>query len=133
MIAFSVALWKSSLGTSAQRVAGHKRSKLTEQGGDGVFTLGRTTSFAGNWGWRDSVVSTIRKQKRRPLDSLGRSTFKSHWRWLMIIELQATSLVLKKWNQNPEATKRQIGIWQHWEQETEDNDRSLTGVRSGKE
>ena len=44
----------------------------------------------------------------------------------MIIELQATSLVLKKWNQNPEATKRQIGIWQHWEQETEDNDRSLT-------
>jgi hypothetical protein len=26
------------------------------------------------------------------------------------------------------ATKRQIGIWQHWKEETEDNDRPLTEV-----
>jgi hypothetical protein len=46
----------------------------------------------------------------------------------MMIELQATHLVLKIWNQNPAATKRQIGIWQHWKQETEDNDCPLTLV-----
>jgi hypothetical protein len=46
----------------------------------------------------------------------------------MMIELQAAYFVLKKWNQNPAATKRQIGIWQHWKQEIEDNDRPLTEV-----
>jgi hypothetical protein len=46
----------------------------------------------------------------------------------MMIELQATYFVLKKWNQNPAATKRQIGIWQHWKEATEDNDRPLTKV-----
>jgi hypothetical protein len=46
----------------------------------------------------------------------------------MMIELQATYLVLKKWSQNSAATKRQIGIWQHWKEETEDNDRPLTEV-----
>jgi hypothetical protein len=46
----------------------------------------------------------------------------------MMIELQATYFVLKKWNQNPTATKREIGIWQHWREETEDNDRPLTVV-----
>jgi hypothetical protein len=30
--------------------------------------------------------------------------------------------------QNPAATKRQIGIWQHWREETEDNDRPLAEV-----
>jgi hypothetical protein len=44
----------------------------------------------------------------------------------MMIELQATYLVLKRWNQKPVATKQQIGIWQHWTQETEDNDCPLT-------
>ena len=46
----------------------------------------------------------------------------------MFIEVQATYLVLKRWNQNPAATRRQIGIWQHWKQETEDNDRPLSEV-----
>ena len=46
----------------------------------------------------------------------------------MFIEVQAAYLVLKRWNQNPAATKRQIGIWQHWKEETEDNDRPLTEV-----
>ncbi len=40
----------------------------------------------------------------------------------MMIELQSTYLVLKRWNQNPAATKRQIGIWQHWKEEAEDNE-----------
>jgi hypothetical protein len=42
-----------------------------------------------------------------------------------MIEVQATYLVLKKWKQDSAATKRQIGIWQHWKEETEDNDRPL--------
>ena len=46
----------------------------------------------------------------------------------MMIELQATYLALKKWNGNSAATKRQIGIWQNWKQETEDNDRPLSEV-----
>jgi hypothetical protein len=46
----------------------------------------------------------------------------------MMIELQATYLVLKKWNQNSAATKQQIGIWQNWKQETVDNDRPLSEV-----
>jgi len=46
----------------------------------------------------------------------------------MMIELQAAFLVLKKWKQNPAATKRQIGIWQHWREETEDNHRPLAEV-----
>ena len=46
----------------------------------------------------------------------------------LFIEVQATYLVLRKWNQNPGATKRQIGIWQHWTEETEDNHRPLAEV-----
>jgi hypothetical protein len=46
----------------------------------------------------------------------------------MMIELQAIYFVLKRWNQNPAATKRQIGIWQHWKQETEDNDRPFSEI-----
>jgi hypothetical protein len=46
----------------------------------------------------------------------------------MMIALQATYFVLKRWNRNPAATKRQIGIWHQWKQEIEDNDRPLTGV-----
>ena len=48
--------------------------------------------------------------------------------WLMMIEVQATYLVLRRWSQNFAATKRQIGIWQHWKEETEDNDRPLTEI-----
>jgi hypothetical protein len=46
----------------------------------------------------------------------------------MMIEMQGAYFVLKRWNQNPAATKRQIGIWQHWKEEREDNDRPLTEV-----
>jgi hypothetical protein len=46
----------------------------------------------------------------------------------MFIELQATYFVLKRWSQNPAATKRQIGIWQHWKEQAEDNDRPLAEV-----
>ena len=46
----------------------------------------------------------------------------------MMIELQATYLVLKKWKQNSSATKRQIGIRQHWKEKQEDNDRPLAEV-----
>jgi hypothetical protein len=42
----------------------------------------------------------------------------------MMIEVQAAYFVLKSWKRNSAATKRQIGTWQHWKQETEDNDRS---------
>jgi len=37
-------------------------------------------------------------------------------------------LILKKWNESPAVTRGQIGIWQHWKQETEDNHRPLTEV-----
>jgi hypothetical protein len=46
----------------------------------------------------------------------------------MFIELQGIYFVLRRWHQNPAATKRQIGIWQHWKQKTEDNDRPLSEV-----
>ena len=46
----------------------------------------------------------------------------------MFIEVQATYFVLKRWNQNSAATKRQIGLWQHWTLGMEDNDRPLTEV-----
>jgi hypothetical protein len=40
----------------------------------------------------------------------------------------AKYFVLKTWKQNSAATKRQIGIFRHWKQETEDNDRPLSEV-----
>ena len=46
----------------------------------------------------------------------------------MFIEVQAAYFVLKRWNQKSAVTKRQIGIWRHWKEETEDNDRPLTEV-----
>jgi hypothetical protein len=48
----------------------------------------------------------------------------------MFIEVQATYFVLKRWSQNCAATKRQIGVWQHWKQRTEDSDRPLTEVEA---
>jgi hypothetical protein len=48
--------------------------------------------------------------------------------WLMMIAVQAVYFALKKWKQDSAATKRQIGVWQHWKEETEDNDRPLTEV-----
>ena len=46
----------------------------------------------------------------------------------MFIEVQAAYFVLRRWNQNSAATKRQIGIWQHWKEEAKDNDRPLSEV-----
>jgi len=46
----------------------------------------------------------------------------------MMIELQATSLVLKRWRENPARTKRQIGIWRHWKAAAENNGHPLSGV-----
>ena len=46
----------------------------------------------------------------------------------MMIAVQAVYLVLKRWDQNSAAAKRQIGIWQHWKDESEQNDRPLTEV-----
>ena len=43
-------------------------------------------------------------------------------------EIQAAFLVLKKWNQNPVATRRQIGVWKHWNEEKAANDRPLSAV-----
>jgi hypothetical protein len=44
----------------------------------------------------------------------------------MMIEVQAAYFILKRWNENSAAAKRQIGIWQHWKDESEQNDRPLT-------
>jgi hypothetical protein len=46
----------------------------------------------------------------------------------MFIEVQAACFVLRRWNQDSAATKRQIGIWQHWKENTEDSDRPLFEV-----
>jgi hypothetical protein len=46
----------------------------------------------------------------------------------MMIEIQAAFLVLKKWNQNPDATRREIGVWKHWNEETAANNRPLPEV-----
>jgi hypothetical protein len=44
----------------------------------------------------------------------------------MFIELQSTYFVLRSWKQDPAATKREIGVWDHWGQEREENDRPLS-------
>jgi hypothetical protein len=36
----------------------------------------------------------------------------------------------ERWNQISATTKKQIAIWQHWKQETEDNDRPLSEVEA---
>jgi hypothetical protein len=46
----------------------------------------------------------------------------------MFLELQAAYFVLKRWNRDHAATRRKIGIWQDWKQQTADNDRPLTVV-----
>jgi hypothetical protein len=33
----------------------------------------------------------------------------------------ATHAVLKKWQQNPAASKREIGVWSHWCRPSEEN------------
>ncbi len=46
----------------------------------------------------------------------------------MMVELQATSLVLKRWRENPARTKKQIGIWRHWKEPEASNYQRLSGV-----
>ena len=43
----------------------------------------------------------------------------------MFTELQAAYLVLSKWKQNPAATKREIGLWTHWQEQSDENRRRL--------
>jgi len=44
----------------------------------------------------------------------------------MFAEILAAHLVLKAWKQNPAATKREIGVWQHWKEDHEENERPLS-------
>ena len=44
----------------------------------------------------------------------------------MFAEILATDLVLKAWKRNPSATKREIGVWAHWKQDDEENERPLS-------
>ena len=40
--------------------------------------------------------------------------------------LLATYLVLSAWKKNPALSKREIGLWAHWSEETEDNNKPLS-------
>ena len=44
----------------------------------------------------------------------------------MFAKLLATHLVLGKWKRNPTATKREIGVWAHWQEDWEENDCPLS-------
>ena len=44
----------------------------------------------------------------------------------MLCELIAISYVLRKWNKNPFATKRQIGGWSNWMTDDQKNDETLS-------
>ena len=44
----------------------------------------------------------------------------------MFAEIVAADLILKAWKKNPTATKRQIGVWQHWKVDDEENERPLS-------
>lgn len=39
----------------------------------------------------------------------------------MLFYLMAINFVLKKWKQNPSASKMEIGVWSHWKAATEEN------------
>lgn len=44
----------------------------------------------------------------------------------MLIEIQATAMVLKKWRKNPKLTKREIGVWSHWSEDIPKNNLPLS-------
>ena len=44
----------------------------------------------------------------------------------MLIEIQATAMILKKWRKNPKLTKREIGVWNAWQEDIPANNRPLT-------
>jgi len=45
---------------------------------------------------------------------------------IMFIEIQCAYFILRNWKENPIATKREIGLWAHWKEEREENDRPLS-------
>jgi hypothetical protein len=44
---------------------------------------------------------------------------------ILFIELLAYKLILERWRENPNATRRQIGVWSHWSSDDEINLLSL--------
>jgi len=44
----------------------------------------------------------------------------------MFVELMAITSVLSQWKKNPSITKREIGVWHHWEGEDPEYDKPLT-------
>lgn len=44
----------------------------------------------------------------------------------MLFYLMAVHFILKKWKQNPSASKMQIGIFRHWNVATEENQLPLS-------
>jgi len=44
----------------------------------------------------------------------------------MVLEFMVTELILKKWKENPKATKKEIGVWYHWQLDTPENNLSLS-------
>ena len=44
----------------------------------------------------------------------------------MFAEIVGAHYVLKAWKRNPTATKREIGVWQHWKLDDEENERPLS-------
>jgi hypothetical protein len=45
----------------------------------------------------------------------------------MFVEIQSAYLILRSWKQNPAATRRELGLWAHWKEDREENDRPLSG------
>lgn len=43
-----------------------------------------------------------------------------------ILGAQAITFVLAKWKRNPNLTKRQIGVWSSWSEDTEENNQPLS-------
>jgi hypothetical protein len=50
----------------------------------------------------------------------------------MYIALMATHAVLKKWKQNPGASKAEIGVWWGWCRPSEENNLSLSEAEVAK-
>ena len=44
---------------------------------------------------------------------------------IMFIEIQCAYFILRRWKETPPATKREMGVWAHWKEEGEENDRPL--------
>jgi hypothetical protein len=39
----------------------------------------------------------------------------------MVYYLMAVDAILKRWKQNPSASKMEIGVWRHWQRATDEN------------